>query len=120
MNHMAQLAADSQIAAYIMASPDAQEIEVLPLKPCTASDADREGLAARWSGRGLQGVGVIGRLADGRIGVALKSSFDRPQLAALVRAFTNHCEAFTASEPQFDDSVTWCERLFALPDSRTN
>lgn len=117
MNHMAQLAADANVAAYIMASPDAQEIEILPLKPCTASDTECESLAARWSGRGLQGVGVIGRLADGGIGMALKVPFDHLQIAALLRAFTIHCEA---REPQCDDSVTWLEHLHALPDSRTN
>ncbi|HEV2134685.1 MAG TPA: hypothetical protein VGR47_10545 [Terracidiphilus sp.] len=120
MNHMAQLAADAQIAAYIMSSPDAQEIEILPLKPCMASDAECESLAARWSGRGLQGVGVIGRLADGGIGMALRVPFDHLQIAALLRAFTNRCEALKASEPQFDDSVTWLTALHALPDSRTN
>ncbi|MFP5210840.1 MAG: hypothetical protein ACLGRW_16290 [Acidobacteriota bacterium] len=119
MNHMANLAAEAEVAAYIMASPDAQEIEILPLKPCMASDADCQSLADRWSGRGLQGVGVIGRLADGGIGMALRVPFDHLQIAALLRAFTFHCEAF-ASEPQFDDSVTWCERLHALTDSRTN
>jgi hypothetical protein len=118
MNHMAQLAADAQIAAYIMASPDAQEIEMLMLKPCMASDAERESLAARWSGRGLQGVGVIGRLADGGIGMALRVSFDHLQFAALLLAFSNHCEARNQSEPLCDGSVTWCERLHALPDSR--
>lgn len=118
MNHMAQLAADAQIAAYIMASPDAQEIEMLMLKPCMASDAERESLLARWPNRRLQGVGVIGRLANGGIGVALKVPFDHLQIASLLRAFTNHCEARNATEPQCDDSVTWLERLHALPDSR--
>lgn len=117
MNHMAELAAEAQVSAYIMASPDAQEIEILPLKPCTASDAECEILAARWSGRGLQGVGVIGRLADGGIGMALKVSFDHLQIAALLRAFTIHCEA---REPQRDDSVTWLEQLHCLPDTRMN
>lgn len=119
MNHMANLAAEAEVAAYIMASPDAQEIEMLPLKPCMASDAERESLAARWPGRGLQGVGVIGRLADGGIGVALKVPFDHLQIAALLRAFTNHCEAHNAS-PQCDDSVTWLKALHALPDTRLN
>ena len=117
MNHMAQLAADAEVAAYIMSSPDASEIEMLTLKPHTASEAECQSLAARWSGRGLQGVGVIGRLADGGIGVALKVSFDHLQIAALLRAFTIPCEA---REPQCDDSVTWLEQLHCLPDTRMN
>lgn len=120
MNLMAQLAADAKIAAYIVASPDARQIEILTLKPCAASHAERESLAARWSGRGLQGVGVIARLADGGIGVVLKPSFDHLQIATLLRAFKKHCECVSPSTPQFDDSVTWLERLYALPDTRTN
>jgi hypothetical protein len=61
MNHLETLAVDSEIAVYVMASPDAQEIEILPLKPCMASDGECESLASRWSGRGLQGAGVLGR-----------------------------------------------------------
>ena len=120
MNHLEQLATDAQIAVYVMASPDTQDIEILPLKPHTASDAERESLAARWPGRGLQGIGVIGRLADGTVHIALRVPFpfNHLQLAALLLAFTNHCEARNAGEPECVDSVTWCERLYALPDSR--
>jgi hypothetical protein len=122
MNHIAQLAVDAQIAAYIMASPDTQDIEILPLKPCMASDAERESLTARWSGRGLQGIGVIGRLTDGTVHMALRVPFpfDQLQLAALLLAFTHRCEVLNQSEPQSDDSVTWCERLHALLDTRMN
>ena len=120
MNHLEQLATDAQIAVYVMASPETQDIEILPLKPCMASDTERESLTARWPGRGLQGIGVIGRLTDGTVHIALRVPFpfDHLQLAALLLAFTNHCEARNASEPQCDDSVTWLERLHALPDSR--
>ena len=120
MNHLEQLATDAQIAVYVMASPDTQDIEILSLKPHMASDAERESLAVRWPGRRLQGIGVIGRLTDGTVHMALRVPFpfDHLQLAALLRAFTNRCEALNVSEPQCDDSVTWCERLHALPDSR--
>lgn len=120
MNHLEQLAVDSQIAVYVMASPETRDIEILSLKPHMASDAERESLAARWPGRGLQGIGVIGCLTDGTVQMALRAPFpfDHLQLAALLLAFTNHCEARNPSEPQCDDSVTWCERLYALPASR--
>ena len=120
MNHLEQLATDAQIAVYVMASPDTQDIEILPLKPRTASDAERESLTVRWPGRGLQGIGVLGRLTDGSVHMALRIPFpfDHLQLAALLLAFANHCEARNPSEPQCDDSVTWLERLHALPDSR--
>ena len=94
MNHMLQLAADATLAVYVMASPDASEIEFLNLKPMV-SDSERESLAARWPGRDLRGVGVIVRLADGRINMALKVPFDHIQLAALLVAYTDYCEACT-------------------------
>jgi len=120
MNHLEQLATDAQIAVYVMASPDTRDIEILSLKPHMASDAERESLAARWQGRGLQGIGVIGRLTDGTVHMALRVPFpfDHLQFAALLLAFTHRCEVLNPSEPQSDDSVTWCERLHALPDTR--
>lgn len=119
MNHLEQLAVEAQIAVHVMASPDAQEIEFLPLKPRTASDSEIQGLASRWPGRGLRASGVIGRLPDGRVQIALKVPFDCTELTALLQAFSRYCAAHYG-EPQCDDGVTWCERLHALPDSRTN
>jgi hypothetical protein len=100
MNHLEKLAVDSQIAVYVMASPDAQEIEILPLKPRTASDAERESLAARWPGRDLRPIGVIGRLADGGVNMALRVPFDHIQLASLLQAFAAYCES--EMEPEYD------------------
>jgi hypothetical protein len=113
-----QLAVDAQLAVYVMASPDLSEIEFLNLKPM-ASDSDRENLAARWPGRGLQGIGVIGRLTDGRVSMALRVPFDHIQLAALLLAFTDYREAAETQTQRIDDSVMWCERLYALQDPRT-
>ena len=92
MNHMLQLAADATLAVYVMASPDASEIEFLNLKPMV-SDSERESLAARWPGRDLRGVGVIGRLADGRINMALKVPFDHIQLAGQNSTFEKWYES---------------------------
>ena len=117
MNHLETLAVDAEIAVYVMASPDAREIEFLPLKPRMASDAERESLAARWPGRDLRGVGVLGRLADSRVPVALRVPFDCHRLTALLTAFTRYCEAHYG-EPHCDDSVTWLEQLHRLPDTR--
>lgn len=113
--HLKQLAVDAQIAVYVMASPDAREIEFLNLKPM-ASLSERENLMDRWPGRDLRPTGVIGKLPDGRVQMALRVPFGHEELAALLVAFTHHCEALNPS-PQ-DASVAWCERLYALPDSR--
>lgn len=119
MNHMEQLALEAERAVYVMASRNAQEIEFLNLKPM-ASPAERLSLAARWPGRGLRGVGVLGRLADGRTATALTVAFDHIQLAGLLLAFTRYCEALNASGPQCDDSVEWLRDLWSLPDTRAN
>jgi hypothetical protein len=119
MNHLEQLALDAECAVYVMASPDAQQIELMSLKPVTASDAERESLRARWPGRDLRGVGVLGRLADSRVAVALRVPFDCTELTALLTAFTRYCEAHYG-EPHCDDSVTWLEQLHRLPDTRIN
>jgi hypothetical protein len=117
MNHLEQLALDAQLAVHVMSSPDASEIEFLPLKPRTATDSEINSLAACWPGRNLRSIGVIGRLADGRVQIALKAAFGNIELAALLYAFTGYCEA----EPQrIGDSVEFCERLYALEDPRTN
>ena len=114
MSHLERLALDAEFAVYVMASPDAQEIELLPLKPRTATDTERESLAARWPGRDLRGAGVIGRLADGHIAIALKMRFDNLQLAALLLAFTDYCES-EQTEPEYD----WSTRQYRLVP-RTN
>jgi hypothetical protein len=95
-----------------MASPDAQQMVFVPLKPCRVSDSEHESLAARWHGREFQGAGVIGRLADGRIATTLKGPFDQIQLGALLPAFTDYCE--TTETQRVDDSVERCERLYVL------
>ncbi len=117
MSHLEQLALDAQLAVHVLSNSDASEIELLDLKPRTASDSEIQSLKARWPGRGLRSIGVIGRMADGCVAMALKGPIDHIQLAALLLAFTQHCEA---AEPRADESVTWCERLYSLPDTRPN
>jgi hypothetical protein len=118
MNHLEQLALDAQLAVFVMANLDASEIEFLPLKPRTATDSERESLAARWPGRDLRAAGVIGHYANGHIAMALKVPFDNIMLASLLIAFKEYREALEAES--LDCSVEWCERLYALQDPRTN
>jgi hypothetical protein len=118
MNHLEQLALDAEFAVYVIASPDASEIEFLSLKPRTATESEIQSLAARWPGRDLRSSGVIGRLADGRVQMALKMAFGNIELAALLCAFMDYCE--TAEPHRIGDSVDFCERLYALQDPRMN
>ena len=103
MDDLDQLAWDTHTAFLIMATPDAREIEFLPLKP--SSYSEMQSLDAHWAGRDLRAAGVIGRVADGPVAAGLKIPFDQTSLAALLRAFYQ----FEAAE---------IERLYSLQDAR--
>jgi hypothetical protein len=84
------------------------------------SETDRAKLAARWPGRGLCSIGVIG-LLDGRVHMALKEPLDHIKLATLALAFTQHCgEAAIGSLEQQQSAVdvAWLEALHSLEDNR--
>jgi hypothetical protein len=115
MTHLEQLASEASIAVYVMASPDAREIEFLSLTPM-ATDEDRTALAARWHGRDLLPVGTIGRLADGRVWLNTRP-LTAEAISTLLRSFALYCNANTDA---CGDSVEWCERLYALEDPRLN
>jgi hypothetical protein len=123
MYNMTQLAG-AEHAVYVIFSPDGSDAEFLSLKPL-ASESDRRGLAARWAGRNLSGSGVAG-LIHGIPTVMLK---DEPSdfllVVRLTAAYARYVEDITSvadnsePQPQCDgDSVAWCERLYALPDTR--
>jgi hypothetical protein len=124
MYNLQQLAV-AEHAVYVLFSPDGCNAEFLSLKPL-ASESDRRGLAARWAGRNLSGSGVAG-LIHGIPTVMLKEEpSDFLLVVRLTAAYARYVEDITAAgspepQPQCDgDSVEWCERLYALPDTRLN
>jgi hypothetical protein len=118
MNHTHQLTLDAQFAVYVMSNPDASEIEFLELNPRMASVSEMESLAARWPGRGLRGIGVIG-LVNGRVHMALTEPCDNIKLAALLGAFSQYRDVVNCADDSVA-SVAWCERLYAWQDPRMN
>jgi hypothetical protein len=129
MYNMQQLS-EAEHAVYVISNPDGSDAEFMPLKhdAATAESAWQD-LRARWTGRNLKGVGVAG-LVHGIPVVMLKEEpSDFLLVVRLTAAFAQHvadaAKDRQESQPQprpdcTGDSVEWCERLFALPDTRPN
>jgi hypothetical protein len=129
MYNLQQLAV-AQHKVYVISNPDGSDAEFVPLKldPATASSIWQD-LRARWAGRNLSGSGVAG-LIHGIPTVMLKEDpSDFLVIVRLTAAFARYVEdaAMGSQEPQpqtvsvsvpVGDSVAWCERLYALPDTR--
>jgi hypothetical protein len=64
----------------------------------------------------LRPVGVLG-LCGTESRAAFKEPLDVSTVDALARAFTAYVNALLGQR-QAGDSLEWCERLFALPDTR--
>ena len=118
-----QIACDASIAVLALSNPEGTDLEFLPLKPHPMSQSYAAGLRARWPGRNLRTIGVIG-LVGASARVELKEPFAHPeQISALAEAFLAYVTVLLGdnfAEPigGIDDSVIWCERLYALPDPR--
>ena len=112
----------AQSAVYVMSNPDGSDHEFLPLAP-KASASDLEQLRARWAGRDLQGVGVA-FLIQGIPHVSLKEQpSDFMAIVRLTAAFARYVDMIAndrTEQLRADDSVMWCELLFALPDTRSH
>jgi hypothetical protein len=117
MLNLAQLAV-AQHAVYVISNQDGSDAEFISLKPM-ASESVLQGLASRWAGRDLKGVGVAG-LVHGIPTVMLK---DEPSdfllVVRLTAAFARYAEDSREAHC-VDYSVAWCERLYQLADTRLN
>lgn len=119
-----QIACDASIAVLALSNSEGTDLEFLPLKPQSMSQSYAAELRARWPGRNLRTVGVIG-LVGASARVALKEPMEHPeQISALAEAFLAYVTALLGGNLAealvcgIDDSVSWCERLYALPDPR--
>jgi hypothetical protein len=113
---------DAQFGMYVMASPDGSDCEFLTLMP-RAADAELEALRARWAGRDLHGVGVA-YLTHGIPRLVLKEApSDFMTVVRLTAAYTRYVDMISndrTEQLRADDSVMWCELLYALPDTRSH
>ena len=113
---------NAQSAVYVMSNPDGSDHEFLPLAP-KASASDLEQLRARWAGRDLQGVGVA-FLIQGIPHVSLKEQpSDFMAIVRLTAAYARYVDMIAndrTEQLRADDSVMWCELLYALSDTRSH
>ena len=112
---------NAQSAVYVISNPDGSDCEFLNLQQ-KASASDLEQLRARWAGRDLQGVGVA-FLAQGIPRLVLKEApSDFMTVVRLTAAYTRYVDMIASDRTEqlrADDSVMWCELLYALPSPRS-
>ena len=117
-----QVATESSVAVLMLSNPEASDIEILPLKPREMPQCELEALAARWGGRNLRSIGVVGL-----VGAATQYAFRQPLepeiVSRLADAFCAYIQTFLFSgfaEPQEQtgDFVQFANRLWSLQDPR--
>ena len=115
------LANESSVAVLVlMGAPD--DVEFVPLRPRPADANMLAQLKARWPGRGLRSVGVIG-LCGVSPRIALKEPLEPEQVYTLAGAFLEYlhvlyADSFAAHQEAAEFSEL--ERLYTLPDTRLN
>ena len=120
------LASQSSVAVLVlMGAPD--DVEFIPLKPRAADEQMLAELKARWPGRGLRSIGVVG-LVGATLCCALKEPLAPEQVDALRAAFSEYIRVLLSvscveqPQPSIEngDEVDWLCRLWSLPDTRQN
>ncbi len=110
-----QLAIESTVAVQVlMGAPD--DIEFVPIKPRAADERLLADIKARWPGRGLRSVGVLG-LVGTVPRCALTEPLEPEQVSALVGAFLAYLHALfcdSLAEQQEAGEIAELERLYAL------
>jgi len=115
-----QLALDSSVAVLVlMGAPE--DVEFIPLRPRTADANMLAELKARWPGRNLRSVGVLG-VVGGAAQCALKEPFEPETVSRLADAFAVYVHTLLfsgfAEQQQAGDFVQFATRLWSLPDPR--
>lgn len=117
-----KLALDSSVAVLALSNPECTDIEFLPLRPTQMSASDRVALAARWSGRNLRSVGVIG-LVGTSPHIASRDPLDSEQVTALAGAFLAYLHVLfsdTFAEQREGVEIQELQRMWSIPDTRFN
>jgi hypothetical protein len=115
-----QLALDASVAVLILLNPECDDVEFVPLKPKGMTESECAALRARWAGRGLRSVGVLG-LVGASPRCALKEPLEPEQVSALAGAFlayihTLFCDSF--AEQLSATETQELGRLWSLEDPR--
>ena len=117
-----RLASDASVAVLVMMGSAPDDVEFLPLKPRTADEKTLADLRARWPGRGLRSVGIIG-LVGTSPQTALKEPLEPEQTSALAFAFLTYIRALFADsfeEQREGAEIQALKNLWSLGDSRSS
>ncbi len=117
----ARLGAEASVAVFVLANPQCDDVEFIPMRPRMADAKTLAELKARWPGRGLRSVGTIG-LVGTSPRWALKEPLTFEQISALADAFLAYlhvlfCDALAGRQESAD--VAELERLHTIADTRT-
>lgn len=117
-----QLALDASVAVQVLMGSDPRDVEFIPLRPKAADTSMWAELAARWPGRGLRSIGVIG-LVGIVPKVALKELLEPKQVSLLTTGFLAYLHellsgSFAAQTEAAE--IAELERVYLLPDTRPN
>jgi len=115
-----ELAANASVAVLALSNPEGTDLEFIPLRPYPMSACDREELAARWSGRNLRSIGVIG-LVGASPRCALKEPLEPEQISAIARAFLAYLHVLLAdsfAEQLEQAEIHELRRMWSLTDTR--
>jgi len=114
-----QLALDASVAVLVlMGAPN--DVEFVPIKPRAADEAWRAELKARWPGRGLRSVGVIG-LCGTSARCALREPIGSDAVEALATAFFEYIRVLLGDDfaaHMAAAEIEELERHYALEDPR--
>ena len=114
-----ELAREASVAVLVlMGAPD--DVEFVPCWPRAADAKMRADIKARWPGRGLRSVGLIG-LCGTSPRVALKDPLEPEQVSALADAFlaylhSLYCDSFAAQQEGAE--IQELARMWSLEDTR--
>jgi len=117
-----QLALDASVAVQVLMGTAPGDCEFIPLKPKAADETMLADLKARWPGRGLRSVGVIGLCGTSPC-CAFKEPLESKQVSALAGAFLTYLSVMfadsIAAQMQAAE-IAELERVLTLPDTRIN
>jgi hypothetical protein len=126
-----QLASESSVAVLVlMGAPD--DVEFVPLKPRAADENMLADLKARWPGRGLRSIGMVG-LVGVTPRAVLKEPLEPQQVDAMATAFLTYLHVLLsprrievqthtddATERMRQAEIDFLNKVFSLPDTRPN
>jgi hypothetical protein len=119
----ARLTIEASVAVLVLLGASPEDVEFIPLRPKPANERFLADIRARWSGRGLRSVGVVGLVGTSPRWV-LKEDLDSEQVSALCGGFLAYLNVLVRSsfaeemEAAEAAEIAELECLYQLPDIR--